>query len=428
MTDILSSQKPEGTDLSGPKHIVVIAHFAGSERHGMVFGHYYLAREWVKLGHHVTVIAAGFAHTRQIQPVLSGRLTEESIQGIRYLWLKTPEYCAESRLGRIRNLVSFAFQVWALPLPISRADLVVCSSHCPFAVHGSHRIARRFRARMIFEVRDLWPLTLIELGGASRLNPIILAMQWSEDMAYRVCDKVISVLPAASGYMQSRGMPLRKFSYVPNGISFDTTEPPSSESLATASEVIEDLRDRGKFIIGYAGRFVPAGTLACLLRAVSICANDKLHLFLLGDGYLRLELESLCGSLGLTERVTFFGVVDKALVIPILAKLDALYLGLVRKPIFRFGVSPTKLNDYFMAARPVIYAVDAPEDPVALSGGGISCKAENVHSIAAAIRQISSMSPADRDRMGILGRNWLLSNRTYDRLASKFLEVAFSDV
>jgi glycosyltransferase involved in cell wall biosynthesis len=253
-------------------------------------------------------------------------------------------------------------------------------------------------------------------------------MQWSEDVAYRVCDKVISVLPAASGYMQTRGMPLRKFSYVPNGISFETTEPSSFESLVTVSKVIDDLRERGKFIIGYAGRFVAASTIDSLLRAISLCANDKLHLLLLGDGYLRLELESLCGHLGLTERVTFVGVVDKALVVPILSKLDALYLGLVRKPIFRFGVSPTKLNDYFMAARPVIYAVDAPEDPVALSGGGVSCKAENVQSIAAAIRQISSMNSADRDRMGMLGRNWLLSNRTYDRLAFKFLEAAFSDL
>jgi len=413
--------------MTDQKHIVFFAHFAGSERHGMVFGHYYLAREWVKLGHQVTIIASGFAHTRQLQPKLRGRITEEIVDGIRYLWVKTPRYDGKGRLGRVGNLLSFAFQVWALPLPIDDADLVICSSHCPFAIHGSYRFARRCNATLVFEVRDLWPLTLIELGGASRYNPLIYLMQRSEDFAYRKSARVVSVLPAAAEYMTSRGMHPGKFIYIPNGISLDSRPPTSGHEPSQVFNQINDLRARGKFLLGYAGRFVASNTIELLLDAVARCERPDIHLVLLGDGYLQKELASQAATLGLSERVSFLGVVNKRQVVSILSKFDALYLGLVSKPIFRFGVSPTKLNDYFMAARPIIYSVDAPDDVVEISGGGVSCIAENVEAIVTAIQKIHAMTPLQRDQMGLAGRDWLFQNRTYSKLASQFLDAASSD-
>ena len=409
------------------KNIVVLAHFAGSERHGMVFGHYYLAREWVKLGHRVTIIASGFAHTRQKQPSLNGRLTEEIIDGIRYIWVKTPRYDGKGRLGRVGNLLSFAFQIWALPLPVDDADLVICSSHCPFAIHGSYRLARRYSATLIFEVRDLWPLTLIELGGASRYNPFIFLMQRSEDFAYRHSSRVVSVLPAAAEYMESRGMHPGKFAYIPNGIS---PEASLSSTDAVPSEIfdqINHLRGKGKFLLGYAGRFVASNTIKLLLDAIARCDRPDIHLVLLGDGYLQEELALHAAALGISDRVSFLGVVSKSQVVPILSQFDVLYLGLVSKPIFRFGVSPTKLNDYFMAGRPIIYSVNAPENVVDISGGGVSCPPENVEATITAIQRIHALTPSERHQMGLAGRNWLFQNRTYGKLASQFLEVACSD-
>ena len=151
--------------------ILILAHFAGSPQHGMVYGHYYLAREWVRLGHEVAIVASGFAHTRHRQPELTGPVTEEWIDGIRYLWVRTPEYVPADRLGRVRSMLGFVAQVGLRRLPVECADLVICSSHYPFAIHPARRFARRCGARLVFEVRDLWPLTLIELGWARRETP-----------------------------------------------------------------------------------------------------------------------------------------------------------------------------------------------------------------------------------------------------------------
>lgn len=415
--------------LKASKDIVLIAHFAGSLQHGMVYGHYYLAREWVRMGHRVTIVAAGWTHTRHRQPELHGRHTEQWIDGIRYIWLKVPAYAAGGRIGRVMNLTSFAAQVWALPLPLSKPELVICSSHCPFAIHGSERIARRAGARLVFEVRDLWPLTLMELGGASRHNPLIQAMQWSEDFAYRQADRVVSVLPAARDYMVSRGMVPQKFSYVPNGVDVtDIIDPSATDQalLTNSQQKIQAIRAKGQFTVGFCGRLASAYALDALLNSLAQPQMDGLHVVLVGAGYQQDELQALAASLGVQDHVTFLGVVDKSEVPSVLSLMDVLYLGLQNSSLYRFGVSPTKLNDYLLAAKPVLYAVKAPDDVITQIGCGITCEPEDAAAIADALRRFRAMSAVTLGEMGQRGRDWLIAHRAYPKLAHDFLEAAFS--
>ena len=69
-------------------NILLISHYAGAPQYGMEFRSYYMAREWVRMGHQVTVVGASFSHLRKVQPSV-GR---ESLEGINYLWLPTVEY------------------------------------------------------------------------------------------------------------------------------------------------------------------------------------------------------------------------------------------------------------------------------------------------------------------------------------------------
>ncbi len=204
--------------LNTRRHIVFIAHFAGSPVHGMVTGYYYLAQQWLAEGCDVTIISAGFVHTRYRNPSLTNRVTEEFIDGIRYIWLKTPTYNSKGRLGRVVNILSFSFQALFLSLPLKAVSSVICSSHHPLAIFAAERIANRYRATLLYEVRDLWPLTLIELGGASPKNLLIMLMQYAEDRAYRKAQSVVSVLSHSKSYMVSRGLLPNKFHYIPNGV------------------------------------------------------------------------------------------------------------------------------------------------------------------------------------------------------------------
>jgi len=401
--------------------IVFVAHYAGSPKHGMVYGHYHLAREWVELGHKVTIVAASYAHTRFNQPETKVRVTEEFIDGIRYLWVRTRRYESSSNLARVINIFSFVAQCFFRHLPIAEADVVICSSHHPFAMYPASKLARKFKARLVFEVRDLWPLTLIELGGARANNPFIQLMQYSENYAYRTADKVVSVLPFAKDYMAEHGMNQNKFLFVPNGI--DLAENQKAEPLPIAHQKkLEELRAAGKFLIGYAGKIGLSNVLHSFIEGVAKSSDANVHAVILGDGALLPELRKLTEDLNAKGKVTFLGPVSRTQIRHFLSFMDAAYVGYQKQPLYRFGISPTKVNDYMLAALPIIYAVEAPGDIVAESGAGITCRAEDSNAIRDAILSLRKMSQNELQAMGLRGREWLIANRDYKVLASRFLE------
>lgn len=401
--------------------IVFIAHFAGSLRHGMVFGHYYLAREWVRMGHEVTIVAATYAHTRSTQPEgISGTFTEERIDGIRYLWVKTPRYDPGSAIGRVLNILAFATQVRLRRIPVDAADLVICSSHHPLAIYGAQRLARRLRGRLVFEVRDLWPLTLIELGGASRSNPLIIAMQWAEDRAYRDADVVVSVLEQSRDYMVSRGMSPGKFHYVPNGCD---DQPERIGELPDAHlGALEKIE--GRFLVGYAGRVGLANALDAVVDALAQCSVPDAVVVVLGDGSHATALRQRAKEVGVGDRLLVLPPVRKDQVAAFLKRIDVAYVGLLPEPLFRFGVSPTKLNDYLLAAKPVICAIDARIDAVEESGAVIQCPPSEPARIAQAIERLFAAGPDGRARMGARGFEWVSRRRKYSYLAREFLKAA----
>jgi len=401
--------------------IVFIAHYAGSPKHGMVYGHYYLAKEWVELGHNVTIVAASYAHTRFNQPEIEERITEECIDGIRYLWIRTRSYEASDNIARVLNIFSFVAQCLLRRLPIESADLVICSSHHPFAIHPTRKLARKYSAKLVFEVRDLWPLTLIELGGARANHLFIQLMQYSENYAYRTADKVVSVLPFAKDYMIEHGMDQDKFLFIPNGI--DLAENYKAEPLPIAhQEKLEELRAAGKFLIGYAGKIGLSNVLHPFIEGVAKSSDANVHAVILGDGALLPKLRKLTEDLNAKGKVTFLEPVSRTQIRHFLSFMDAAYVGYQKQPLYRFGISPTKVNDYMLAALPIIYAVEAPGDIVAESGAGITCRAEDSNAIRDAILSLRKMSQNELQAMGLRGREWLIANRDYKVLASRFLE------
>src|SRR5689334_18625209 len=91
-------------------NILLINHYAGSVRHGMEYRPYYLAREWVRLGHRVTIVASSESHVRTLAPTLDGApQLLETIDGIDYLWLATPAYRGNG-LARVRNMAAFVMR------------------------------------------------------------------------------------------------------------------------------------------------------------------------------------------------------------------------------------------------------------------------------------------------------------------------------
>lgn len=162
-------------------NIILINHYAGSNIHGMEFRPYYLAREWVKLGHSVTIVAASFSHLRQKNPDLS-EMMEEVIDDIRYIWLPVNKYQGNGVM-RFKNMLAFIYQLYKnmgkfIEL---KPDVVIASSTYPLDSYPAYKLAKKTGAKFVFELHDLWPLSPMELGGMSKWHPFIMLMQKAED-------------------------------------------------------------------------------------------------------------------------------------------------------------------------------------------------------------------------------------------------------
>jgi len=405
-------------------NMLLINHYAGSPQYGMEYRPYYLAREWVKMGHKVVITSASFSHLRSKQPEVNGNISEELIDNIRYIWIKAPSYKGNG-LKRILNMLTFVSKLMFLSKRLSsqfRPDIVIASSTYPLDIFPAYLVSRFSKAKLIFEVHDLWPLTPIELGKMSKWHPFIVVLQIAEDFAYKNANKVISILPKALDYMVSRGLDPKKFVHIPNGIDTDEWQSFNAPLPLQHQETIERLKQEGKFLVCYAGSHGISNALDYFVESAVYLKGLPIALVLVGKGPEKEKLQKYAIENNLND-VIFLPPVPKNSIPELLSKMDILYIGWRRSPLYRFGISPNKIFDYMMAGKPIIHAISAGNDLVAESGCGISIPPEDPVAIAEAIKKLIDMSPLEREEMGRRGREYVIKNHDYKVLAKRFLEA-----
>jgi glycosyltransferase involved in cell wall biosynthesis len=401
-------------------NILLINHYAGSPALGMEYRPYYLAREWVGMGHRVQIVAADYSHVRTNQP----QAGDEFVDGIAYRWVATPRYQGNG-LGRVRNIWAFLRAVWADTPRLQREfrpDVVIASSTYPMDIWVARRIARRSGAKLVYEVHDLWPLSPIELSGMSPRHPFIVLVQAAEDAAYRDADVVVSMLPKVHEHMAGRGLDLRKLHVVPNGISLDDWQDAPQPLRDDLARALAQARDTGGMVVGYAGSMGLPNALDALLDAATLLRGLALQFILVGDGHEKARLAQRIADEQL-HNVTLLPPIPKAQIPSFLGAIDIAYIGWQRVPIYRFGIAPNKLMDYMMAGVPVLHSVDAGNDPVAEAGCGLTVAPEAPEAVALGLRQLAALSADERRAMGRRGREFVRAHHSYAVLARRFIDA-----
>ncbi|MCO5124186.1 MAG: glycosyltransferase family 4 protein [Rhizobacter sp.] len=404
--------------------ILLVNHYAGSLRHGMEFRPFYLAREWAKAGHEVLIVAASQSHLRSVAPRLEGGSAREQVDGVDYLWLRTPAYRGNG-VGRVLNIAVFCLRLGAIAKRLARGfrpDVVIASSTYPMDIWPARRIARAGQARLVHEIHDLWPLSPVELGGMSPRHPFIRVCQAAEDAACRDADLVVSMLPCVHEHLRDRGLDLRKLHIVPNGVLVAEWSEPAAPLDAALAAHIQDAHARGRLVVVYAGAHGIANALDSLLDAAALLRDEAFSFVLVGSGAERERLAARVDAEDLAS-VRLFDPIAKRQIPSLLAQADIAYISLQRVPIFRFGIAPNKLMDYMMAGCAVLCAIDAGNDPVAEADCGVTVQAESAPAIAQGLRQLAARSADERRAMGARGREYVRRHHDWSVLAERFIEA-----
>ena len=218
------------------------------------------------------------------------------------------------------------------------------------------------------------------------------------------------------------GLKPEKYICIPNGIVRADWEKPMANP-PVYYDLLKQFHDEGYFLIGYTGAHGIANALDSFVEAGEKLRDEKIKLIMVGPGPERERLAQKVIDMNLRGTVEMLQPVKRDQMPELLSQMDALYVGLQRQPLFRFGVSPNKLMDYMMAAKPVIFAIEAGNDMVADAQCGISIAPEDSAAIAQAAKKLASLPKEELDAMGRRGKEYILRNNEYDVLSKKFLDV-----
>ncbi|WP_434563084.1 glycosyltransferase family 4 protein [Pseudomonas sp. R1-6] len=397
--------------------------YAGGPGVGRYWRSFYLASAWKAKGHSVEVIAPSYHH---LMDDSTGRLGCQVLEGVSYNFVRCPRYKGNG-LARFFSMVCFGFLLLFSLLRLGlkkRPDIIVYSSAHPFGYPAAFFCAKLFRCKISFEVRDIWPLSLIEVAGFSKLHPVVIWLSLIEKFAYFSADSVISLLPGAKQHMVSRGMNPTKFRYVPNGFSFDDVY---SANESNSSKLLDDLarlKSQGEFIFFYAGALGEPNAMHLFLDALcflNVTGETPVKFIIVGKGEQGPALSERCRQLGY-DFVVFYPQVDKREIRQALHLVNAGFFVMHDLPIYRFGVSLNKLYDYMAAGIPVVASYNACNDPVEQSGCGFSVVPGQAEHLANAFKKMMLLDESVLIEMGAKGRLFLEKNFEYAGLAQRILE------
>lgn len=400
------------------KNIWIVNQYTGSPYHGMNYRSYYLAKEFVKNGHNVTIFSGSFSHLFINLPKTKGLFTEENIDGINYIWVKTPKYKSSKSFGRFINMIVFMLVLFCFNIfKMKKPDKLIISSLSLFPVLNVYVWSKIFKIDFIFEVRDIWPATLIEMGNISKTHPLVLFLGLFEKLGYKKAKYVVSVLSNAKEHMKKNGMKEDKFRYIPNGVEFGDKK---KESLN--QDVIAKI-PKNKFIVGYAGTLGIANALDYLIdTAILMKENKNIQFVLVGNGGEKERLKNRVFKNGL-ENILFIDSIPKNQIDALLENFDICYIGWHNYKLYQFGISANKIFDYMYSSKPILHSISLENDIVEISKSGIVVEAENPEAIKNAILEFANMDKNKLLEMGKNGRMYVESNHSYKILSQKYEEL-----
>jgi len=393
--------------------------YAGSPFHGMTYRHYYMSKELLRRGIKSIIITASYSHFMNNQPPIRDKpYLFEKVDMVEYLWLKVIKYKDSRDKKRVLKWFQFSLKLFNLPNQIDKPTVIVCSGSAPMLILPSYYLAKKYGAKLIFEIRDIWPLTLMDFKGYSKYNLLIYIMQKSVNFGFRNADSIISVLPNTDSYIRKQGIHDFKFTYLPNGIFLEELQ----NSLPLNREAKEKL-SKDKFTIGYTGAMGMGDGLDLLIDvAIELRNHPDIDFVLVGKGSEKERLRQRVRDLEL-KNVTIIDAIPKREVQSMLALFDVCYIGWEDKEIYQYGISANKIFDYMYAKRPILHLFNGKGDLIIEAKCGISVKKQNSAVVAESILKLYSFSDRQRAEMGERGRAFVLKNHTYQNITDKFIDI-----
>jgi glycosyltransferase involved in cell wall biosynthesis len=360
---------------------------------------YEFARRFVERGHAVRMVTAAQSMAAHRSPPgacpKGGISAVDGIEvvGVRGAYSDYMQATAMSNLGRILAFARFAAGATVAALRGPRPDVIYATSPPLTMALPALAASLRWRAPLVFEVRDLWPEAPIQMGALS--NPLAQRLARAiERFVYARSARLIALSPGIQA-----ALPEGKTVLVPNSADLDLFDPGAA---------------RGPFQVAYFGAMGEANDLTAVIEAARLVPD--VPFVLMGDGKRRAEL-----ARGAPPNVRF-GSGSKTDVARLAGESSACLTVFKDVPVLATN-SPNKLFDTFAAGRAAIVNMDGwMRELVERNEAGVYVRAGDAADLAEKVAWLRD-NPDETERMGRNAR--ALAERDFgrDQLAGRALAV-----
>lgn len=395
-------------------NIWCISKYASIPKFGAAARLFYLAKEFAIKNNEVLLITSDSNHLSKF-PASKKRYNFEKEAGIDICWIKTKKYVKTASIARVLSWFDFELGLFALDrTKFSRPDVVIVSSLSLLSVVYGYYLKRKYNATLVFEVRDIWPLTLVVEGGFSRWHPLSLFLGVIERFGYRKADLIVGTMPRLDLHVENVIGSRKDVFCSPLGLDN------SQVSGLEAAQELDRHFPENKTIIGYAGSMGISNALEPFINCIEqLNTNSNVHFLLVGGGDLK---DSYIDRLKSNQNVTFLTKIKQEKVQYFLSKCDILYLSTHDSEIWKYGQSMNKVVQYMLSGKPIIASYSGYESMLNEAESGIFVPSNNTELLKAAILEYVEMSNEQREDIGCRGTKWIIENRMYNKLAEDYLK------
>ena len=397
--------------------IVYISKYIILPEFGPPTRHYFLSKGLTRI-ENSQVMLIGSRSTLGRVPEFNGLFLSRNEGDVEMVTLNGPHVTAGFNKKRLWSWVIFEKNLYRFREYIKRfkPDVVVVSSLSILTFLTGIFLKKWLKVPLVLEVRDIYPLTLVEVGNYKKYHPAVSFLGMVEKWGYKNADLVLSTLPNAKEHIEAvKGSPV-KFKYIPMGVELSFFEDPAPVDPAVIRE------NEGEFWIGYAGTLGTANALDTLFETARELENShpKIKFAFIGDGPLKDHYMKEYGGL---SNIKFIPSVAKKDLQSYLVQMDLLVNTWLNKSIYRFGISPNKWMDYMLSARPILVAFSGHPCIIDAADCGKFVEAESLESLKEGILEFYYMDKKELDAMGKRGREYLLNNLEYGKLSEEFFNA-----
>ena len=373
-----------------------------------------LVKEFIKLGHNATLITSDSNHFSSY-PETSEIYNYEIVENVPLYWLKTKKYIKTASIDRVLSWFDFEMKLFKMDLnKIEKPDVVLVSSLSIFTILYGYFLKKKFNSFLVFEIRDIWPLTMTEEGGFSKWHPLVLLIGFIEKFGYKKADLIVGTMPRLNLHVKSILGYEKPFHCSPLGF-----DPANYKEEIIGNNPFDKVFPKNKVIVGYAGSMGITNALEPLIETIKLLKdNEYIHFMLVGSGDLKANFEQ---ELKNCKNVTFLPRIGQNEVKYFLQKCDILYLSTKDSKVWDYGQSMNKVVEYMLASKPIIASYTGYPSMINEANCGYFENTSNAKDLKDKILSIVNLSEQERKNLGINGKKWIYENRQYSNLAKQYI-------